>query len=1459
MHLYNELHRAFTPSPAPLTSDVLWFNATGYITYSSPAIADGMVFIGATDFTGSYMYAFYQSNGTRAWRTQTWAPVAGGEGFSSSPAYSNGYVVFGGDRIYCLYANNGTVKWTVEPGNMNWGDGTPTIAEGKVFIGGSDRRVYNIDLDTGTVLWTFQTLGPPTGGSNWGLYAAPAIYNGHAYAAACDGYVYQIKIDQPGPTAVANHSFNTGYAMYGSPVIFDGKVYIGNGYTFNRLANRFYALDATDLSVVWEFYPGAATSFLSSAAIAYDKVYIGSVDGNLYVLDPWGDGLGGTWVIWEYPIGSTWSSPAIAAGQVFIGSRSNFLYAFDADQPGLPDYNWRYNTNGDVDSSPAVSDGRVYVGTHGGGGRIYCFGQPGDFTPPRALSVSPTGTGVPIDTNFVVQWSETMDWDSVNMSFSFTDGFTIWTSSDGVLTHNPPTSTSTFDPFFDLSYSTTYWVTFTALAMDLAGNPLDGNGDGTGGDDLVWSFTTGAEPPPTIEVWEPGGTLGQTYQVGTLLPITWNAYDNDPWPSGGNVVNISYGPGMTGGTPIAQLEFEDGIYVWDTALVPTGLYYVNISVYDSVGQTSSGNGNFTFEISSIPNRPPDVSTSSPSGGESWTGGSVIDVIWGMKDDYTQQQNLVVYLNYSYAGGPGTIAGPLTGLTEPFSYPWTLPFIDGVDVVVNVDVVDEGGELGTNTTNEFEIDSTPPFILNTNPTDGQLNVATNTNIIATWSEGMNVTATNPSFSLEDAVTGAPVAGTFWWSGANSSMTFDPLIDLQPNTVYIANFTTSAKDDSYPGNNIPALYSWNFTTAMAPDTTPPEIWDVQTVPFPQDVYLPVNISARIVDTFGVAEARVKIDDPVGSPIGNFSMSFDSFTSRYYFVRSYDALGSYFCTVVARDTSGNWNSTACVLAIWDMTPPSISNVTKVPDPQEVFGTVNISAVVEDNYWLIDVFVDIPGVGSSIMSFDSGSGRYYYERQYDILGSYMFWIFANDSTFNQASYSGMFNITDSTPPTISVVTAIPDPQEVLGSVNVSAVVEDIYQLLDVFVDIPGVGSSSMSFDSGSGRYYYERQYDVLGVYTFWIFANDTSLNQASSSGGFNIIDSTLPLISGLTDIPDPQEIDGFVNVSAAVTDNYALTSVNVDIQSVGNLSMSFDSSTGRYYHNQSYDTLGQYALTIWASDSSSNWNKLSGEFDIVDTTPPQIVHTPPPDVAVGSSINVQAIVTDNHQVNSVWLNYTDASGNHFNASMTYVTGDSYQLTIPTQNQAGDVVYHIYARDESGNGASTQVHRVSVIAVVDDSVPRPPTNLRAQTSSGDNRVDLTWDEPTLNVDGTPLDDLEGYNLYRWDADTGEEAMFSLSSENTAFIDVTGQLGKTYYYVVTAVDESGNESDYSNSVTVALAVEGDDFLIWGIILAIVIGALAAVLALFLILGRRKKKKEAPEGSTEGETVGEGLDEQEKSE
>lgn len=73
-----------------------------------------------------------------------------------------------------------------------------------------------------------------------------------------------------------------------------------------------------------------------------------------------------------------------------------------------------------------------------------------------------------------------------------------------------------------------------------------------------------------------------------------------------------------------------------------------------------------------------------------------------------------------------------------------------------------------------------------------------------------------------------------------------------------------------------------------------------------------------------------------------------------------------------------------------------------------------------------------------------------------------------------------------------------------------------------------------------------------------------------------------------------------------------------------------------------------------------------------------------------------------------------------------------------------------------------------------------------DTTANLTWDDPTTNVDGTPLTDLAGLRVYRNDS-----IIASVLPGAEAYADL-GLPNGTYCYHVTAFDESANESDPSN-------------------------------------------------------------------
>ncbi len=373
MHLQNPTHSSFTPDSGPTTNEVLWVNYPLGKTLGSPAVVGDKVFIGS----GNGMNAFYIENGTLAWRTPTINPVPGSYGLTSSPAVDNGYVFFGGDRLYCLWANNGTIKWsklTTAGMGASWGDGTPTVANNKVFMPADDRKLYCLEQETGNVIWTFQTAS--SGSANYGLFAPPAVANGYVYLSACDYNVYQINEIQLTSVAVAENVFNMAYTSYSAPVVANGRVFVGCGYVGTSTSNRFYCLDAADLSLIWQFYPGSSTSFFSSAGYYNNRVYIGSLDGNLYCLDA--TSLTAN-VLWKYNIGPTWCSPAITNDRLYIGSRSDVFYCFNLSQvSGSEEYYWMFTTIDMVNSSPAVMDGRVYVGIgfeESSNGGVYCFGK----------------------------------------------------------------------------------------------------------------------------------------------------------------------------------------------------------------------------------------------------------------------------------------------------------------------------------------------------------------------------------------------------------------------------------------------------------------------------------------------------------------------------------------------------------------------------------------------------------------------------------------------------------------------------------------------------------------------------------------------------------------------------------------------------------------------------------------------------------------------------------------------------------------------------------------------------------------------------------------------------------------------------------------------------------------------------------------------------------------------------
>ncbi|MCJ7571985.1 MAG: PQQ-binding-like beta-propeller repeat protein [Candidatus Thermoplasmatota archaeon] len=256
MFRHDTRHRGYSTSKAPDTNYVRWryacigFNGVA----SSPAVADGKVYIGSVD---SNVYCLDVITGRMIWNYTVGVPVV------SSPAVADGKVYIGSDdrNVYCLDALTGNKIWSYTTGD-NVAYSCPAVADGKVYIGSYDDNVYCLDALTGNKIWSYTTGG--------GMFSSPAVADGKVYIGSEDSNVYCLDA----LTGNKIWSYTTGDEVGSSPAVADGKVYIGS-FDMN-----VYCLNASTGNKIWSYTTGNCV--FSSPAVADGKVYIGSFDNYVY-------------------------------------------------------------------------------------------------------------------------------------------------------------------------------------------------------------------------------------------------------------------------------------------------------------------------------------------------------------------------------------------------------------------------------------------------------------------------------------------------------------------------------------------------------------------------------------------------------------------------------------------------------------------------------------------------------------------------------------------------------------------------------------------------------------------------------------------------------------------------------------------------------------------------------------------------------------------------------------------------------------------------------------------------------------------------------------------------------------------------------------------------------------------------------------------------------------------------
>jgi outer membrane protein assembly factor BamB len=305
----------------------------------------------------------------------------------AAAAIADGVVYVGSldERLYALQLKSGEKIWDYKAGPIG---APPSVRGDFVYVGDSDGVLHCIDAVAGKKKWSYETGGGIKSGVN---FSGDTILFGSS-----DEHLYCLEKNG----TLAWKFEVSGGPVLGTPVVVDGRTFaagcdstlhvidVATGKEKDRLdlggqvaaspavvADRLYVgtmtnqvlgIDWKKPSLDWKFEPeDRAQPFYSSAAVTDKLVIVGSRDRLVHALDRKTGNEE-----WNFPTGGNVdSSPVVVGGRVYFGSADGKLYVLDAAKGTLIQ---KIDLHGPISASPAVSDGRLVIGTEKN--VVYCLG-----------------------------------------------------------------------------------------------------------------------------------------------------------------------------------------------------------------------------------------------------------------------------------------------------------------------------------------------------------------------------------------------------------------------------------------------------------------------------------------------------------------------------------------------------------------------------------------------------------------------------------------------------------------------------------------------------------------------------------------------------------------------------------------------------------------------------------------------------------------------------------------------------------------------------------------------------------------------------------------------------------------------------------------------------------------------------------------------------------------------------
>jgi ABC-type oligopeptide transport system substrate-binding subunit len=494
-----------------------------------------------------------------------------------------------------------------------------------------------------------------------------------------------------------------------------------------------------------------------------------------------------------------------------------------------------------------------------------------DTTPPTVTGTINTNraTDVPINTSVGVTFSEGMDPLTItNVNFTLNETVS-GNAVAGVVSYSGVSAV--FLPLDPLTHDTQYTVTVKGTpsgVKDLASNLMDS--------DFVISWTTGVAPditPPTVT-----GTINNNratdVPINTSVGVTFSE-GMDPL----TITNANFTLNETvSGNAVAGVVSYSGVSAVFLPLDPLAYdtqYSVTVKGTPSGVKDLAGNlMNSNFVISWTTGAAPDTTSPTVTGTINTNGATDVPINTRVGVTFSEGMDPLTITNANFTLNETVSGNAVAGVVSYSGVSAVFLPLDPLAYDTQYTVTVKGSPSGVKDlagnlmTSDFVIswttgaapDNTPPTVTSTIHTNGQTNVAINTNVGTTFSEGMDpLTITNANFTLKEAASGNAVPGVVSYSGV--SAVFSPLDPLAYNTQYTVTVkgTPSGVKD-LAGNLMTSDFVISWTTGTAPDNTPPTVTGTINTNGATDV--PINTRIGVTFSEGM--------DPLSITNANFTLN-------------------------------------------------------------------------------------------------------------------------------------------------------------------------------------------------------------------------------------------------------------------------------------------------------------------------------------------------------------------------------------------------------------------------------------------------------------------------------------------------------------------------------------------------------------------------------------------------------------